>query len=237
MNKPNAYESWETLILHWFQGTTTTPELIQATSPYLDIATEGWPDINIVTSFESALRKFNEGYYHRWEDRKERAKDTAPTVNGLVHNLMEAIEGRQTHVNLLEWASWHNMDGGETTSGVFENDRIEYFCLDFLPQFHENLDTEYFKRVLEIIKGSDRLTRSAFICSLFILYHKERTGMAYVLNDYVKGNRNDADLDKYFLKKFGFDTSDLPWMNAVRAARESGNLDLSLVTLVADAGL
>lgn len=69
MNNPNAYESWETLILHWFQGTTTTPELIQATSPYLDIATEGWPDINIVTSFESALRKFNEGYYYRWEDR------------------------------------------------------------------------------------------------------------------------------------------------------------------------
>lgn len=129
------------------------------------------------------------------------------------------------------------MDGGETTSGVFENDRIEYFCLEFLPRYHTSLDTEYLKRALGVIKRSNQITRSAFICALFINYDKERTGMAYVLNDYVKGNRDDADLDKYFLKKFGFDTSDLPWMNALRAARESGNLDLSLVTLVADAGL
>ncbi len=234
MKDTGTYEFWESLILRWFQGSVTSPELIRMSSPALDIHAEGWPEIDMVAAFESSLRKLDENHLYRWEQRKEYAKDTAPTVNGLVNNLVQTTEGKQSLENLVEWASWHNMDGGETTSGVFENDRIEYFCLEFLPSFHESLDPTYFKRVLGIVKSSNRLTRPAFICSLFIQLDKERPGMVYVLKDYIRGDRNDADLESYFLKKFGFGTSALPWMTTLRTARVNGNIDLPIVALVAN---
>ncbi len=232
-----TYDTWQALILQWFQGTLTTPELIREGAAHIDIGAEGWPEIDLVAAFESALRKFDERYYFRWLDRKEYATDTAPTVRGLVHNLERLIAGLQTRENFLEWASWHNVDPGETTSGIFENDRIEYFCLDFLPHFYTTLDAAYFERVLESIKRCSQITRSAFICLLYIHHDEHRSGMEYVLKDYLKGKRDDTDLDGYFQKKFGFSASDLPYFSELRAARATGDDSIPVVKLLFSGGL
>lgn len=221
------YPFFQKIILDWFQGMLTTTELLAITNDTLHI--EGYEPgfSDLVSEFEIALELYNETYFMEWQEYKEYAKDTAPTVAGLVHQLTALTAEKQTLNDFLEWATWHNIDGGESTSGVFENTNIEYFCLIFLPSHQHQLHTGFYEKAINIIANSNNISYGAFVIAIHLLLEKEYKSLYYFLGAYIEGSKTDAELNQYLEKKFNhklpafrYDISKFPYLDQLHDARE-----------------
>ena len=63
----------------------------------------------------------------------------------------------------------HNGDFGGSTSGRLENRSIEFFCLYFIPEDPQNLDTRFYQKEAQLNEKSNELTYGAFIIGLYLL--------------------------------------------------------------------
>ncbi|NML38059.1 hypothetical protein HHL17_12715 [Chitinophaga sp. G-6-1-13] len=221
------YPFFHDMIIRWFQGELTTRELITHLEEVLQPEPYEPGFTDPVSLFETALETYQPDYFFEWQDYKQYAKDTAPTVKGLVHQLNELLAGRQPLNEFMEWATWHNMDGGETTGGVFENSNIEYFCLIFFPQHYQQLDTTFYEKAGSIIARSNDITYGAFVIALHLLLEKEHKSLYYFLTAYIEGHKTDAELNQYLEKKFShklpafrYNIHTFPYLDALHAARE-----------------
>ncbi|MGD1841033.1 MAG: hypothetical protein ACFB0B_09075 [Thermonemataceae bacterium] len=226
------YNFFHNLLISWWQGIKTKPEIIKALQPVLEITKiSQWSDF--INDFEESLRTYDEAYFFKWMAYKEYAKDTAPTIRGLIHSI-EAYQSESiTTEDFIHWACWHNGDCGETTSGVFENSNIEYFCLFFLPHYYKKLDLDFYSKAISIISKSNELSYGAFVIAINLLVEKEKKSLYFFLKSYLEGNKSDDDLNAYLKKKFNvnlpnfkFDLSTFPYKKDLKRTKEQGgNID------------
>nr|WP_295866847.1 hypothetical protein [uncultured Chitinophaga sp.] len=233
------YPFFHDMIIRWFQGELTTRELIIQLEAVLQPEPYEAGFTDPVSLFETALEAAFPDYFYEWQDYKQYAKDTAPTVNGLTHQLKELLAGKQPLHEFMEWATWHNMDGGETTSGVFENSNIEYFCLIFLPQHYQQLNTAFYEKAGDIIARSNDTPYGAFVIALHLLLEKEHKSLYYFLNAYIEGHKTDAELNQYLEKKFShklpafrYTITTFPYLDELHAAREHKSDTASFMQLM-----
>lgn len=220
------YNYFHNLLIGYFQGTITENEIRTAEDlPFEIQKISEWSVF--LDDFETAFNNYDKALASQWFDYKEYAKDTAPTVKGLVHSLSEFVNGRISQEQFIEWAAWHNMDCGETTSGQFENNAIEFFCLYFIPERYKNLDMDFYKKVIPLIEKSNDITYGKFLLSLYLLIDAEKKSMYFFLKEYLNGNKNEKDLDNYLTKKFNrnlpnfnFDLSKFPYKKELDKYRE-----------------
>ncbi|MEM6724357.1 MAG: hypothetical protein AAF598_09990 [Bacteroidota bacterium] len=161
MKKPYPY--FQALLLAWYQGHKTGMEIKEETHNVLDLAPYEAEYELFIDALEVCIDEYDDDIGYEWVEYKDQAEDTAPTVNGLCHNIDEVIAGNQPLEAFLDWATWHNIDGGETTAGIFENANIEHYCLTFLPENEEQLSLDVLERSIPIIKKSGQLESTAFM--------------------------------------------------------------------------
>jgi hypothetical protein len=223
------YHFFHSLLLNWWQGTRTKNELVMEVGSIFKITKiSEWSDF--INDFEESLREFNEKYYFDWIDYKEYAKETAPTVNGLIHSIKEFKLGNITKEDFINWACWHNGDCGETTSGVFENKNIEYFCLFFLPYHYENLDNNFYSKAISIIEKSNNLSYGEFVIAVNMLIEKEKKSMYFFFKSFLEEKKSEEELNTYLEKKynvnlpeFKFDLSVFPYKNELNLIKKNGD--------------
>ncbi|WP_113614392.1 hypothetical protein [Chitinophaga flava] len=222
------YPFFHDMIISWFQGKLTTREMIANTAGILQLEPHEPGFSDPVALFETALEDYHPDYFFEWLDYKQYARDTAPVVAGLTHQLTTLLAGEQSQHEFMEWATWHNMDGGETTAGVFENRNIEYFCLIFLPLHYQQLDTTFYRKAIDIIARSPDTSYGAFVIALHLLLEKEYKSLYYFLTAYIEGHKTDAELNQYLEKKFShklpefrYDIRTFPYLDALHTARET----------------
>ena len=223
------YLFFHNLLLNWWQGIKTKNELEAEVAPVFKITKiSEWSDF--INDFEESLREFNEKYYFDWIEYKEHAKETAPTVNGLVHSIEEFKVGNITKEDFINWACWHNGDCGETTIGVFENKNIEYFCLLFLPVHYESLNNAFYIKASSLILDSNKLHYGEFVIAINLLVEKEKKSMFYFLKSYLEGKKSVDDLNQYLEKKynvnlpeFKFDLSVFPYKKELKKIKKNGD--------------
>lgn len=234
------YPFFHDMIIRWFQGEITTRELIIQLEEVLQPEPYEPGFTDPVSVFETALEAAHPEYFFEWQDYKQYARDTAPTVKGLVHQLQALLDGSQPLNEFMEWATWHNMDGGETTSGVFENRNIEYFCLIFLPQHYQQLNTAFYEKAGDMIARSNDISYGAFVIALHLLLEKEYKSLYYFLTSYIEGHKTDAELNQYLEKKFShklpafrYSIATFPYLTELHAAREHRSDTTAFMQLMA----
>ncbi len=223
------YNYFQALLKAWYQGHKTGNEIMEETSDFLDLDNYKDEFDSFVYAFEESIHEFDDDIGYEWEEYKEYAEDTAPTIRGLCHNIDQVIAGNQAMEDFLDWATWHNLDGGETTSGRFENRSIEFFCLYFLPENHEKLDVHFYQKAIQLIEKSEELTYGEFLIGLYLLVEKEQKSLYYFFKEYLKGTKTEEDLEKYLVKKFNrslpdftFDLSTFPYLDELNRYRNEG---------------
>ncbi|MEO0527947.1 MAG: hypothetical protein AAFZ89_12015 [Bacteroidota bacterium] len=229
------YNYFKKLLLAWYQGDKTGNEIKEETKDFLDLEEYEKEFDVFIYALEESINDFDDDIGYEWEEYKEYAEDTAPTVNGVCHNIGQMLAGNQTSEEFIDWATWHNLDGGETTSGKFENRSIEFFCLYFIPENYKNLNTDFYQKAIPLLEKSNKLTYSEFTIGLYLLVEKEKKSLYFFLNEYVKGTKNEEDLEKYLVKKFNrnlpdfiFNLSTFPYLDELNRYRDEklnvGNL-------------
>lgn len=219
------FDYFKNIIISYFQGTKTEQEIRNIKDfPFKIEKLSQWSDF--IGDFETSLRNYNEDYYFYWQEYKEYAKDTAPTVKGLIHSLNELINKKISLEEFINWACWHNVDCGETTSGIFENRSIEFFCLFFIPEKYKELELSFYKNVIPLIEKSNKITYGKFIISLYMFLKKEERSLYYFLKSYLENSKDENDLEKYLKKKFDrnlnnfrFELSDFPYLEELNQCR------------------
>lgn len=201
-----------TLIKDYLQGRKTSQEIMAVTAGVIPLDSE--PDeatADITHQLSDAAREMNEHFYFDIVTHLSHAEDTVPTREGLLHHLEEYIAGHLSTQALLQWSTWHNMDAGETTAGMFDNIAVEYFCLDFLPRFYQQLGTDKYQRILDIFRldiGDELKEKIAIL----LVLEKERQSFLFFLRDFVNQRKSSDDLDIYLMSKFGMDHKSFPYM-------------------------
>lgn len=226
------YKYFHNILIGYFQGTISEREIKSITDlPFKIEKLSQWS--GFLADFETSFKEYDEGLYFEWLEYKEYAKDTAPTVKGLVHSLNEFVKDNLSKDEFIEWACWHNEDCGETTSGKFENKNIEFFCLYFIPENHKNLDISFYHKTIQLIEKSNKLTYGEFLIGLYLLLEKEQKSLYFFLKEYINGSKNEADLEKYLVKKFNrglpnftFDLSTFPYVEELNKYRNE-QLDIN----------
>ncbi|WP_435577871.1 hypothetical protein [Gilvibacter sp.] len=156
------YQYFHDVLVAWYQGEETGSEIRKKTADFLNLEFYKEDFDLFIDALEVAIDEYNDDFGYEWEEYKEYAKDTAPTVKGLCHNIEQVLLKNLEFDEFLDWATWHNIDCGESTSGVFENDNIEEFCLVFLPKNEELITDDVLKKVLPIIQESHRMNKVEF---------------------------------------------------------------------------
>lgn len=224
------YNFFHNLLISWWQGTKTKNELIEEVDSILKLNNIS-QEYEFINQFEESIRDYDESYYFEWLQYKEYAKDTAPTLIGLIHSIEEYKSGNLTKQDFVEWACWHNGDCGETTSGRFENKSIEYFCLIFLPHHYQNLDFNFYSKAILILMESNKLSYGEFVIAINLLLEREKKSMYFFFKDYLNGKKSDDELNIYLKKKFNsinlsefkFDLSVFPYKNELEENKKNGD--------------
>lgn len=160
------YTYFHGLLIAWHQGHKTGNEIKEETKGFLDLKDYEQEFDVFIDALEECINEYDDDIGYEWEEYKEYAKDTAPTVSGLCHNMEQVVLARQPIEAFLDWATWHNIDCGESTSGVFENENIDHFCLTFLPENQDKLDTKLLTAAIPIIKESGQLSQPQFVAKI-----------------------------------------------------------------------
>ncbi len=225
MKKDFAY--FKKLLIAWYQGEKTGNEIKIETADVLDIEEFEESYDEFIYALEDSINEFDDDIGYEWETYKESAENTAPTIIGLRHNLNELLVGNQTTEAFIDWATWHNLDSGESTNGKFENSSIEFFCLFFIPENYSNLNADFYRNAIPLIEKSNELSYGEFIISLYLLIDQEHKSLYFFLNDYINGSKNENDLENYLIKKyhrnvpeFNFNLSTFPYLKELNRYRD-----------------
>jgi hypothetical protein len=202
------------LIKAYLQGLKTRQEVLAdaeakgVLEPALFRPDDAYTDVTQLLM--EAAREMDEHYYFDIVHHINDASDTTPTRAGLAKQLQALCEGELAVQELLEWATWYQVEDDELSAGVFEDFAVEFFCLDFLPKYYKELTIEKYERIQELFRHEAKDPLKEKI-SLMLLIEKEQHHFLFYLRNYLTSGAVDA-LDSYLLKKFGMDHHSFPYM-------------------------
>ena len=151
-----------------------------------------------------------------------------PTRDGVIHHLDALIKEEISADDLLEWATWYSVEDDELSAGIFDDLAVEYFCLDFLPAWHEELSADQYLQALQLFRMqlNDPLKEKI---ALLLLIDKEKQNFLFFLRSFLQQPQSADILDSYLMKKFGMDRYSFPYMAELKAiAGQPGSLEALL---------
>ncbi len=215
-----------TLLKAYLRGTKTGQEVIEdlrGVSPLPDQAgEEAQPEVSRLLI--QTASKINEDYYQDIVTAISHATDTAPTREGVIHQLEALLTGYITTEQLIQWATWHNEPDTDNGAGFFNDIAVDYFCTQLLPASATELHLSHYKQALKIFR-TDTHNKLKDKVALVLLSEKERQRFLFYLGDFVQGHTSPEQLDVYLLHKFGMDHHSFPYMSPLSAImHEPGKL-------------
>lgn len=218
------------LIKTWLQGTKTRKEILEENNEVLQfddylLIEEGSDVTHLLTE---AARDMNESFYVDIVSNINHSADTVPTRAGLIHHLEAYLQRDISRQDLLDWATWYNIDEDQLSAGIFNDFTVEFFCLDFLPKYYLELSTKHFRSILQLLKLAVQNPLKEKIAILLLL-EKEKQSFLFFLRNYVQGQPLTDAPDLYLMKKFGMDHLSFPYMQDLQAIKgEPEKLELLL---------
>lgn len=195
------------LIKAYLQGHKTKPEILAETADLLPSSAH-----NEVSQFlTAAAHRMNDAFYADIVDSIQHTSGTVPTRKGLIHHLEALLQEEITVQELLDWATWYTIEEDQISAGIIDDFAVEYFCLDFLPVYHEQLTETQFRNALQIFKQQAENPLKEKI-ALTLLMETERQHFLYFLRSFLEQPQYIEALDSYLMKKFGMDHNSFPYM-------------------------
>ena len=206
------------LIKTYLQGTKTRKEILSENNEVLQfddylLIEEGTDVTHLLTE---AARDINESFYLDIVNNINHSADTVPTRAGLIHHLEAFLRREITRQDLLDWATWYNIDEDQLSAGIFDDFTVEFFCLDFLPTYYSDLSAKHFRSILQLLKQHVQNPLKEKMAILLLL-EKEKQSFLFFLRNYVQSQRLMDNLDMYLMKKFGMDHQSFPYMQELQA--------------------
>ena len=205
------------LIKAYLQGTKTRKEILEETTEVLQfddylLIEEGSDVTHLLTE---AARDLNETFYLDIVNNINHSADTVPTRTGLIHHLEAFLEREISRQDLLDWATWYNIDEDQLSAGIFDDFTVEFFCLDFLPANFTELSTKHFRQILQILKLNIQQPLKEKTAILLLL-DKEKQSFLFFLRNYLQSRPQIDTLNLYLMKKFGMDNQSFPYMQELQ---------------------
>ncbi|SFE03451.1 hypothetical protein SAMN05518672_104212 [Chitinophaga sp. CF118] len=206
------------LIKGYLQGHKTRKEILEETAEVLEfdsylLIEEG---IDITYLLIEAARDMNETFYLDIVSNINHSTDTVPTRAGLIHQLDAFVKGEISRQDLLEWATWYNIDDDQLSAGIFDDFTVEFFCLDFLPTYNEEITGRHFRQILQLFKMNIQQPLKEKM-AIILLLDKEKQSFLFYLRNYLENQQLTETLDLYLMKKFGMDHQSFPYMQELQA--------------------
>ncbi|MCD8401286.1 hypothetical protein G1K66_12000 [Tenacibaculum finnmarkense] len=219
------YDYFHKILISYIQGTMTEMDIKSITDfPFEIKKLSEWS--SFYGDLESTLMNKYNDIYVEWSLYVDDAKETTPTIKGLIHSINEYLKGKITQKQFIEWSCWNNAYGG-TSNGRFENSCIETICLYFIPKNYENLKINFYQKMIPLIEKSNTLAYEEFIIALYLLIDKERKSFYFFIKQYIDGNKTENDLSQYLVKKFNVnllnlasENFDFPYLSELRKYKD-----------------
>jgi hypothetical protein len=206
------------LIKTYLKGTKTRKEILEENNEVLQfddylLIEEGSDVTHLLTE---AARDMNESFYLDIVNNINHSADIVPTRAGLIHHLEAFLQREITRQDLLDWATWYNIDEDQLSAGIFDDFTVEFFCLDFLPTHYSELSSKHFRSILQLLKQHVQNPLKEKMAILLLL-EKEKQSFLFFLRNYIQSQRLIDNLDLYLMKKFGMDHQSFPYMQELQA--------------------
>ncbi|SEW36181.1 hypothetical protein [Chitinophaga arvensicola] len=215
-----------TLLKAYLRGTKTGQEVIEELRSVAPLPNEAGEETYIEVSrlLIQTASKINEHYYQDIVTAISHATDTAPTREGMIHQLEALLTGYITTEQLIRWATWHNEPDTDNGAGFFNDIAVDYFCTQLLPASSEELTLTHYKQALKIFRAESHNSLKDKV-ALVLLSEKERQRFLFYLGDFIQGHTAPDQLDIYLLHKFGMDHHSFPYMSTLSSImHEPGKL-------------
>jgi hypothetical protein len=204
-----------TLIKAYLQGSKTKKDILSEASGLLPVQVLTASDSQDVTYWlTDTAREINEHFFYDIIDQVSNATDTAPTRDGIIHQLKACVAGDISVADLLDWATWHNMDS-ESGADIFDDLAVAFFCQQLLPIHFQQFSDRKLRQALEIFRldcGDPVREKIALV----LLLETEKKAFLYFLNGYAAQEQSLRQLDLYLMKRFGITHQQFPYMAALQ---------------------
>lgn len=200
------------LIKAYLQGHKTKPEILAETTDLLPSSAHN----EVSQLLTAAAHQMDDAFYADIVDSIQHTSGTTPTRKGLVHHLEALLKKEITVQELLDWATWYTIEEDQISAGIMDDFAVEYFCLDFLPVYHEELREKQFRHALLLFQQTPGNPLKEKI-ALTLLIEKERQLFLYFLRSFLEQPQHVEALDSYLMKKFGMDHFSFPYMDELVA--------------------
>lgn len=195
-------EYFENLIKDWFSGIKTSTEIILETKDILQIQKHIDEGYGFDYAYSLALSEYDKKHEHLVSFFLSEDTVTHLSIEGLTHHFKILKRGDITTDQFLEWCSWSNI-GGTNTSLNIENTCIEYLCCIFILKHKDLLASETsIDALIRLVQASNSIAYEKFIFYIYLLVDKERKSLYYFFKSYLKSKKTDAELNDYLIKKF-----------------------------------
>ncbi|MFY0254521.1 hypothetical protein ACDQ55_11255 [Chitinophaga sp. 30R24] len=209
-----------TLLKAYLRGNKTRQEVIEDLHSMISLPLKNEDTHTEVSRLLfRAAAEINEAYYQEIVTALSHATDTAPTREGVIHQLQAMLDGQITTEQLLQWATWHNEPGDTNGVSFFNDIAVDYFCTQLLPAYGAMLTTAQYQQALKIFQSEPHNSLKEKV-ALVLLAEKEKQRFLFYLGDYIQGNSAIEQLDVYLLHKFGMDHYSFPYMPAITAIQQ-----------------
>lgn len=199
------------LIKAYLQGHKTKPEILAETADLLPPSSRK----EVSQLLTAAAHQMDDAFYADIVDSIQHTSGTVPTRKGLIHHLEALLKEEITVQELLDWATWYTLEEDQISAGIMDDFAVEYFCLDFLPAYYEELTERQFLQALQLFKRQPEDPLKEKI-ALTLLIETERQHFLYFLRSFLEQPQHLEALDVYLLKKFGMDHHSFPYMEDLR---------------------
>ncbi|MBS0031544.1 hypothetical protein ACTJJ0_31150 [Chitinophaga sp. 22321] len=213
-----------TLLKAYLRGTKTRLEVIEELRGVTPMQPKDEDTTEVSRLLFQTASEINENYYQDIVTAISHANDTAPSREGVIHQLEALLTGFITTPQLYEWATWHNEPDTDEGAGFFDDIAVDYFCTQLLPASFDELTLTQYKQALKIFRSGQHNSLKDKV-ALVLLSEKERQRFLFYLSDYIQGHTSPEQLDVYLLHKFGMDHHSFPYMSSLSAImHEPGKL-------------
>lgn len=204
------------LLKAYLRGTKTKQEVLQDLYGEINLQPVDPEDSgeDVTRLLLRTAANMHEDYYQEIVGALTQAKDSAPTREGVIHQLEALLAGHTTQAELLQWATWHNDPGEDNGTSYFDDLAVDYFCTQLLPNPSEPLTTAHFTQALKIFRNPFRDQLKDKV-ALVLLFEKEKQRFLFYVGDYIQGHTAPEQLDVYLLNKFGMDHYSFPYMSSL----------------------
>ncbi|GEP89594.1 hypothetical protein SAMN05660909_02102 [Chitinophaga terrae (ex Kim and Jung 2007)] len=205
-----------TLLKAYLRGTKTRNEIIDELQQVAPLSVDQTSDVEVSRLLFQTASQLNKDFYQEIVAEVNHANDTAPTREGVIHQLQALLNNEISTTALYEWATWHNTPAADDEYVFFNDIAVDYFCTQLMPAVKGQLSVPQYEHILHIFQTTPPNGLRDKV-ALVLLPEQEKQRFLFYLGDYIQGHSTNEQLDVYLLHKFGMDHQSFPYMGELSA--------------------